>query len=65
MTNHTSETEQQDPDRTSTQGAGPHRGEDDRRQPVNPADSPAPRSPAPDDRAVREGEEVLDRVKPY
>jgi hypothetical protein len=45
----------------------PHtpRGEDDRRGTVNPADSPAPSSPAPDEDAVRKGEESLERIKPY
>jgi hypothetical protein len=41
------------------------RGEDDRRQPVDPADNPAPSSPEPDADAVRAGEETLERVKPY
>lgn len=41
------------------------RGSDDRRGSVNPADSPAPSSPAPDEAAVRAGEEKLDSVKPY
>jgi hypothetical protein len=40
----------------------PQRGEDDRRTPTNPADDPAPRSPAPDDEAVRKGQENLDSV---
>jgi hypothetical protein len=40
-------------------------GDDDRRGDRNPADSPAPRSPEPDADALREGEENLDRVKPY
>jgi hypothetical protein len=41
------------------------RGEDDRKLPVDPAQNPAPSSPEPDERAVREGEETLERVKPY
>jgi hypothetical protein len=41
------------------------RGEDDRKGTVNPADSPAPSSPEPNERAVREGEESLERIKPY
>jgi hypothetical protein len=41
------------------------RGSDDRRGTVNPADSPAPSSPAPDEDALRSGEEKLDSVKPY
>jgi hypothetical protein len=40
----------------------PQRGQDDRRTPTNPADDPAPRSPAPDDEAVRKGQENLDSV---
>lgn len=43
----------------------PPRGSDDRRGQVNPAENPAPRSPEPDKRAVRDGEEVISRVKPY
>lgn len=38
---------------------------DDRRSAVNPADNPRPSSPEADADAVREGEEKLDRVKPY
>ncbi len=41
------------------------RGTDDRRGTVRPADDPAPASPAPDEDAVRKGEDVLERVKPY
>jgi hypothetical protein len=41
------------------------RGADDRRRRVRPSDDPAPTSPAADAAAVRTGEEVLDRVKPY
>lgn len=40
-------------------------GNDDRRGTVRPTDNPAPRSPAADEDAVREGREKLDRVKPY
>jgi hypothetical protein len=40
----------------------PQRGEDERRTNTNPADNPAPRSPAPDDEAVRKGQENLDSV---
>jgi hypothetical protein len=40
-------------------------GGDDRRGDVNPADNPRPSSPEPEADAVREGEEKLDRVKPY
>jgi hypothetical protein len=49
----------------SLAGSAGQRGSDDRRGAVNPADSPAPRSPAPDEDAVRSGEEKLDSVKPY
>lgn len=45
---------------TSGRGTG-----DDRRGDVKPTDNPVPSSPAPDDDAVWEGEEKLDRVKPY
>jgi hypothetical protein len=38
---------------------------DDRRGDVNPADNPRPSSPEPDADSVREGEEKLERVKPY
>lgn len=38
------------------------RGEDDRRNEVNPADNPAPRSPAADQEAIRKGEENLHSV---
>jgi hypothetical protein len=38
---------------------------DDRRGSVNPADNPRPSSPEADADAVREGEEKLERVKPY
>lgn len=41
------------------------RGSDERRKQVNPADNPAPSSPEPDREALRKGEEVLERVKPY
>jgi hypothetical protein len=41
------------------------RGRDDRRGAVNPAESPAPHSPPLEENALREGEEKLDRVKPY
>ena len=53
-----------------TQQHGPdplerRRDRDDRRKPVNPADNPVPQSPEAEHEAVREGEEKLDRVKPY
>lgn len=41
------------------------RANDDRRGEVKPTDSPVPSSPEPDRDAVREGEEKLERVKPY
>jgi hypothetical protein len=41
------------------------RGTDDRRGTVRPGDDPAPVSPPPDEEAVRKGEDVLERVKPY
>jgi hypothetical protein len=40
----------------------PQRGDDDRRTTTNPAENPAPRSPAPDEEAVRKGRENLDSV---
>jgi hypothetical protein len=41
------------------------RGQDDRTADVNPAENPAPQSPEADEEAIRKGEEILDRVKPY
>lgn len=41
------------------------RAGDDRRGDVKPTDNPVPRSPEPEEEAVRAGEEKLDRVKPY
>ena len=41
------------------------RGEDDRTSDVNPAENPAPQSPEADEEAIRKGEEILERVKPY
>jgi hypothetical protein len=38
---------------------------DDRRGTVDPAKSPVPSSPEPEERSVREGKEKLERVKPY
>jgi hypothetical protein len=55
-------------DETPSQPSEP-RGEgrkaDDRRQAVKPTDNPVPSSPPAEERAVREGEEKLERVKPY
>ena len=56
--------DQREQNDATLQGAG-RRGEDDRRGAVKPTDNPAPRSPAPDQEAIREGEEKLDSVKPY
>lgn len=42
-----------------------HRTTDDRRGDVKPTDNPVPSSPQADEEAVREGEEKLERVKPY
>jgi hypothetical protein len=39
--------------------------DDDRRGTVDPAKNPMPSSPAPDEQAVKQGEEILERVKPY
>jgi hypothetical protein len=41
------------------------RGTDERRETVNPAENPAPRSPEPDREALEKGRETLERVKPY
>ena len=41
------------------------RGTDQRTEQVDPAQNPAPRSPEPDQEAVKKGEETLERVKPY
>jgi len=41
------------------------RAADDRRETVKPTDNPVPRSPEPEEDAVRDGEEKLARVKPY
>jgi hypothetical protein len=41
------------------------RGTDDRRGTVRPGDDPAPVSPPADEEAVRKGEDILERVKPY
>ncbi|MBV8981020.1 MAG: hypothetical protein JO086_08995 [Acidimicrobiia bacterium] len=49
----------------STADSAGRRGSDDRRGDVNPADHPAPRSPQPDQEAIRKGEDNLERVKPY
>jgi len=49
----------------SPQDQQARRGEDDRRGTVDPSQNPAPSSPAPDEEAVRKGEEALERVKPY
>jgi hypothetical protein len=56
---------QEDGSYISTAATAGRRGRDDRRGDVNPASNPAPRSPEPDERIVREGEETLERVKPY
>ena len=40
----------------------PPRGQDDRRQRVDPSQNPAPSSPEPDKDALRKGEETLERV---
>jgi hypothetical protein len=53
------------PDVESENPSSGSRVVDDRRGPVKPTDNPVPSSPEPDREAVREGEEKLDRVKPY
>ena len=56
-----------DTQKTPTEGSpgvgDPHA--DDRRNTVDPAQSPVPSSPPADEEAVRAGEEILERVKPY
>jgi hypothetical protein len=53
-------------DRQGSMGdAAGSRGTDERRESVDPAGNPAPRSPEPDREAVKKGEETLERVKPY
>jgi len=52
-------------DEQNAQDEGFARGEDDRTGEVNPAENPAPQSPEADEDAVRKGEEILDRIKPY
>jgi hypothetical protein len=63
-TPHNQQTDPDDP-RQSTQDTAGRRGSDERRQPVDPAQNPAPRSPEPDQEAIRKSEETLERVKPY
>jgi len=46
-------------------GSGTARGADERRETVDPAQNPAPRSPEPDQEAIEKGEEILERIKPY
>jgi hypothetical protein len=55
----------QDDARETTGETAGSRGTDQRREPVNPAQNPAPSSPEPDREALRKGEEILERVKPY
>jgi hypothetical protein len=53
---------------TTQQENGPERRRsraDDRRGEVKPTDNPVPSSPEADEEAVRQGEEKLERVKPY
>jgi len=58
-------TEPDEGSRDSMAEAAGQRGEDDRRHDVRPVDNPVPQSPAPDEEAIRKGEETLDRIKPY
>jgi hypothetical protein len=51
--------------RASASEPAVRRGSDDRRGTVRPGDDPAPVSPPPDEEAVRKGQDVLERVKPY
>jgi hypothetical protein len=53
------------PPRQSVIETAAQRGTDDRRTAVRPRDDPAPVSPLPDAEAIRKGEDILERVKPY
>lgn len=59
MTQRDDTTQEQEQDQT-----GGHKI-DDRRGETKPTDNPVPSSPEADADAVREGEEKLERVKPY
>ncbi len=59
------DTTQQDPQSEGQDPSGQVPARDDRRGDVKPSDNPRPSSPEPDADAVREGEEKLERVKPY
>lgn len=50
---------------TSSDEVEHRRGTDDRRGEVKPEENPLPSSPTPDEEALRKGEEILSRVKPY
>jgi hypothetical protein len=52
-------------ERVSASEQAGRRGTDDRRGTVRPGDDPAPSSPPQDEDAVRKGQDVLERVKPY
>ena len=58
-------TEQDEDERVSVRESAASRGTDERRETVNPAENPAPRSPEPDQEALEKGEATLERVKPY
>lgn len=51
--------------RDSIRDVAGSRGIDQRTEEVDPTQNPAPRSPEPDREAVKKGEQILDRVKPY
>jgi hypothetical protein len=55
---------QKDDSNTQDETGGTHKI-DDRRSEVKPTDNPVPSSPEPDGDAVQQGEEKLERVKPY
>lgn len=57
--------DQQDEARNSTMDTAASRGTDERRGPVDPAQNPAPHSPAPDRETIEKGEDMLERIKPY
>ena len=60
-----SEARPEDGERQTMGDTAASRGTDERRQPVDPAQNPAPHSPEPDREAIAEAEETLERVKPY
>jgi hypothetical protein len=58
-------TERDDTPQQEQQSETPSPARDDRRGEVKPTDNPRPSSPDVEADAVREGEEKLERLKPY